>query len=981
MKKINLAAIHIGWKSMVVSAALFITGAQAKTWTSADGSKTFKGELTSYDAKTGSVKVTLSNGKRMTFNQKVLSKQDIEFLTESEKKPVEPVSKAPKNKITGMLHDAEGSDAYFEGEKFYDPAPPGRRGWMIKNFGPVGIGVAIEKNSILKIENVEKGSPAEIAGKLKKGQIIESINGRTFKGTDPRVVLGNIITKAEATDGKVEIKIKGEESVTVTIPVLGSYSKTWPLDCEKSDKIVRDFAEVVAKEGKNQWGSILFLLSTGDERDLKVVSGWVKEMKEISNMAWGVGYKGIGICEYYLRTGDKTALPLIKKAADFLRDTIYNGGWSGRPGGGFNYQSGAHMNAAGVHCINFLLLAKTCGVDVDEATLQGSLRQFFRFSGRGSVPYGDYTPKPGYRDCNGKTGGLALAMAAASRLTPGGEESIYGKAIQVNAMKSYYGTAAFGTGHTGGGIGEIWKSASMGLMVEKRPKQYRQYIESRRWSLELSRRFHGGFGIAGTPDGNYDQALGEQMKITWGTYYALNYTLPRKKLHLFGAPLSKWAQSFTLPERPWGTKADDDFNSPDPILGGPWDHKDLLKEMLQEHSGGPAKKALDASNVSDEAILKYLHHPEITHRFEAKNAMLKHKKDGMVLDALRSKDARLRHIGIMSLHDLFGTWRKNNKDVARVTPAMMTEVEKIIRDPKESWYLKQWATGLLQHVDLKELRSYKDVLAEMILHEERWIQGSAIGTSQRLLADPESYKTIFPPTVKVINSATGYPMITRAGEITKALDKASSEIQAYALNLLKPVYLNLPQELISENGIYVIPDGGNLKLKSFGQVIGFSTEGQEFLNSRPKATSEWKISGKEKDKFVSDGQFKRNKSTEATWCLVNHNQFESKADALPWIKGQLKGKKVPELGTNKMKYGFRFLDNGKVQTIGMTNRSHTNPLHYSGNVAFSTFKDIAHHFEVLSVDDREFLIMEQPFDIKIIDKNYKPQYKVYVKIK
>lgn len=82
-----------------------------------------------------------------------------------------------------------------------------------------------------------------------------------------------------------------------------------------------------------------------------------------------------------------------------------------------------------------------------------------------------------------------------------------------------------------------------------------------------------------------------------------------------------------------------------------------------------------------------------------------------------------------------------------------------------------------------------------------------------------------------------------------------------------------------------------------------------------------------------------------------------------------------------MKYGFRFLDNGKVQTLGMTNRSHTNPLHYSGNVAFSTFKDIAHHFEVFSVDDREFLIMEQPFDIKIIDENYKPQYKVYVKVK
>jgi hypothetical protein len=879
-----------------------------------------------------------------------------------------------------LTQEAEGSEAYFEEEKFFNPAPPGRKGWKIKSFGPVGIGITIEKNSTLKIENVEKGSPAEVAGKLIQGQIIESINDRTFKGTDPRVVLGNILTAAEATDGKIEIRIKGEEAVTVTIPVLGSYSETWPLNCEKSDKIVRDFAEVVAKEGKNQWGSILFLLSTGDERDLKVVSGWVKEMKSISTMAWGVGYNGIGICEYYLRTGDKTALPLIKKAADFLRDTIYNGGWSGRPGGGFNYQAGAHMNAAGVHCIDFLLLAKTCGVEVDEATLQGSLRQFFRFSGRGSVPYGDYTPKAGYSDGNGKTGGLALAMSAASRLTPGGDESIYGKAMQVNAMKGYYGTAAFGTGHTGGGIGEIWKSAAMGLMVEKRPSQYRQYIEARRWALELSRRFHGGFGIAGTPDGRYNQALGERSKITWGTYFALNYTLPRKKLHLFGAPPSKWAQSVSLPERPWGTKADDDFNSPYPVPGGPWGAKDMLKETLEEHSGGPAKKALSGSTVSDQAILTYLHHPEITHRFEAKNAILKHKKDGMILNALSSKDARLRHIGVMCLHELFGTWRKNNKDLARVTPAMMKEVEKIIRNPKESWFLKQWATGLLQHVDLKELRSYKDVLAEMILHEERWIQGTAISTSRRLLADPASYKTIFPPTVKAITSATGYAMVTRAREITNGLDKASPKIQAYALDLLKPIYQNLPKDLISERGIYVIPDGGNLKRQSFGQVIGFSSAGKEFLNSSPKATSAWKASGKEKDKFIYDSRYKRNKNAEGTWCLINHNKFETKAAALPWIEKQLKGGKAPKLGTRKINYGFNILKNGEVKTLGMTKRSHIPPIRYSEGVAFSTFKDIAYHFEVFSMNDRELLLMEEPFELEK-DENYKPQYKVYVKVK
>jgi hypothetical protein len=32
----------------------------------------------------------------------------------------------------------------------------------------------------------------------------------------------------------------------VKIPVLGAYSKTWPLDCPKSDKIVRNLADYIA---------------------------------------------------------------------------------------------------------------------------------------------------------------------------------------------------------------------------------------------------------------------------------------------------------------------------------------------------------------------------------------------------------------------------------------------------------------------------------------------------------------------------------------------------------------------------------------------------------------------------------------------------------------------------------------------------------------------------------------------------------------
>ena len=62
--------------------AILALGAQARTWTSPDGSKTFEGELKSYDPATGMVGVTLPNGKEMVFKQDKLSAEDIAFLQE-----------------------------------------------------------------------------------------------------------------------------------------------------------------------------------------------------------------------------------------------------------------------------------------------------------------------------------------------------------------------------------------------------------------------------------------------------------------------------------------------------------------------------------------------------------------------------------------------------------------------------------------------------------------------------------------------------------------------------------------------------------------------------------------------------------------------------------------------------------------------------------------------------------------------------------
>lgn len=525
----------------------------------------------------------------------------------------------------------------------------------IEHFGPVGMGIELRLPPFqMWVSRIDKGSPAEAAGKLKVGQRIESINGQTLKDIDPRIQLGAIITKAEATDGIIKFMIKDVGEVIVKIPVLGAYSPTWPLNCPKSDKIVRGEADFLARTGNYAGPGInglglLFLLSTGEENDLEVARGWVKEVvAKYQNVAtmdtypWYAGYGGIGLCEYYLRTGDATILPVIEKLADGLKRQMYNGGWNQKGGVNFGY---GHLNAAGVPAATFLLLARECGAQTDEYTLQESLKHFYRFAGHGNVAYGDHLPENGYVD-NGKTGKLAFQMAAAAALMPDGEQSVYARARDISAVKSFYSTSWMLHGHTGGGIGEIWRGAAMGLMHDKKPLKYREFMDNRQWFYELSRRFDGSMGIVSATHFNgahYDNPR------SWGIGIALSYTIPRQKLRLAGAPPPKFSKPYALPKRPWGTAADEAFLSLASAADASGKVHNWDNEKLATDASWPISRRLNAPNVTDEVLLQYTRHPDIGVRQMAANVMAGRDGDSLILGLLRDQDPRVRQAGCMAI--------------------------------------------------------------------------------------------------------------------------------------------------------------------------------------------------------------------------------------------------------------------------------------------------------------------------------------------
>ncbi len=826
------------------------------------------------------------------------------------------------------------------------------RPWLVRNLGPVGIGInLIRPGMTMQIHNVEKGSPAEATGKLQKGQIIESINGRLLEKIDPRIILGDIVTEAEAKDGKVVLKVQGVGDVTVTIPVMGAYSETWPLNCPKSDKIVSKLAEVLAKDEKPRWGSVLFLLSTGEEKDLEVVRGWMKDIKTIGGMNWEKGYKGPGLCEYYLRTGDQSVLPVIKQMTEELRVNMYSGGWSGRGApAAFTYSTGTgQVHASGVHCMSFLLMAKLCGVEVDEYMFNEAFSQFYRFAGHGNVAYGNGLPEGGFRD-NGKTSGLAFGLGAAAMVDPAGEDSIYAKARDNSAMKAFYATNWFHAAHTGGGMGEIWHHAAVSQMREKRPTPYRSFLDTRRWVMDLSRRFDGSIGIAGMDD-RYDRSATEE-NMAWGTYFALTYTYPRKQLQLFGAPRSPWAKTMPLP-RPWGNAADDAFHSIEPIPGGPLTLQDLLNETVETGASVAVFTKLGDPNLTDETLLRFIQHPEYDLRSVAMDQVVKRGKVEMVVPLLKSEDPRLRQAGLLALTGMFkGSALPEDK----VTPEMYDLAGRMIENPDESWWVALHAINALGRASPDVIETHRNRLLEFLDYDCTWLQTAAVCTLANIATDPAHYKTVLPAIIDKSASFRVDSASSRSSKaIADAMKTANSEVKAFAAPLLKKTYGDFPTVLTEPNTGAIMTRGAQTVRSRIGTILQLLPEGEEFVQRLPRTTLASYVSGKDSDMYAYSGTFTPNPTLLGTWAWAIWPQPANPSEVDDRINAYLKSKNGKDpTKVEKPKDVIQLIDGGKV-----AKSKFFGGYFWSGDMLIGINDDQALKMEVRKVGGVDFLIIER----------------------
>ncbi len=309
---------------------------------------------------------------------------------------------------------------------------------------------------------------------------------------------------------------------------------------------------------------------------------------------WPRGYQGILMAEYYLRTGDRSVLPGLKKLCDGAVASQYCGGWAHSglaKDQSMGYVQGALMNPAGAPILTALILAKECGVDVQEPLFTNALHLFYRFAGHAAVPYGDHRPEK-WMSCNGKNGMLAAGL----HLLPDDPYHSAGQHLAMDMADSYRWVRA---GHTGGGFDVIWRSMTAHLVPKDKVNHYRIHMKRLAWYYDLSRQPNGGFSMVGEE---------RYTSTTWGVGMALAYTAPLGKLRITGGAPTKFSKKVIVPVRPWGNKLDDIFTSTDNCRG-------FGKERLEIHE---IYKAIEEDGDKDVCVKMLKHYNPVVRAIAAK---------------------------------------------------------------------------------------------------------------------------------------------------------------------------------------------------------------------------------------------------------------------------------------------------------------------------------------------------------------------------
>jgi hypothetical protein len=385
------------------------------------------------------------------------------------------------------------------------------------------------------ITKVAEGSPAD--GRLEVGDVIVGINGKNFE-SDPRPALGRALTEAETERGGGKLNLRvwraGQTgNIVLKLPVLGSYSRTAPFNCEKTDRIVDNACAALAKRMQEKDYrhnpivrslNALALLASGDDQYdelIKREADWAANFSSTGMQTWYYGYSMMFLSEYILATGDNSVMPgLERQVKKAVEGQSAVGSWGHRFANDKGQLLGyGMMHAPGVPLTSSLVLARKAGAkhpDLDLA-IDRSTTMIRFYVGKGAIPYGDHAAWIQNHDDNGKNGMAAVLF----NLLDDREATEYFSRTAI----ACYGDER-DTGHTGNFLNITW---SLPAVAKSGPNATGAWMkEFGGYYYDLARQWDGSFIHQGPAQTRYDSY--RFWDTTGATLLAL--TIPRGNLHL-----------------------------------------------------------------------------------------------------------------------------------------------------------------------------------------------------------------------------------------------------------------------------------------------------------------------------------------------------------------------------------------------------------------------------------------------------------------
>ena len=459
--------------------------------------------------------------------------------------------------------------------------------WLISdsvNLGPIGAMAQCwarqsghnptDTSRMLDVYEIYEDSPAE--GKLEPGDVIVGVVApkipplraydwvpasekpaskddyldATLFPYDVREALAAAITEAEKEEngGNLVLNVwrNGQtRPVALELPVMGSYSRTSPFDCEKSERLITRTADQILEQGMSETGvesslEALGLLATGEPEYIDFVREWVHSNPRFDPSVtevwrrgdtarnWDLSYELIFLAEYYMATGDAYVKPTLNRYTEILViGQSHAGTWThlmadpefsyGRDHG--MTASYGSMNVVTGTCSVALVLARKAGAEHErlDTAIQKSLDFLAYFAERGTVPYGDHKPWMGSNDSNGKNSQCAVLFDLAGKP----KEAKYFSKMTLASHRFRE------QGHTGHYWSFIWGHIAAARAGDEAAQAF---VQNMNWFHELERR----------PDHSY--VVQPQLRHGhWKTEYwstagvrLLGLCLPRKEIHLTG---------------------------------------------------------------------------------------------------------------------------------------------------------------------------------------------------------------------------------------------------------------------------------------------------------------------------------------------------------------------------------------------------------------------------------------------------------------